>query len=214
MGDVGKVINDAVDDIKKAAADLAAEATELVMRNKLIAGVATVINPTLLIGTYSATSAPAAAVGVVDELVLTAKHIPELQWYYFLNPYSIYAGAAQRRREALRRQANERYRVEAEALARAVDEYQRATSAMIAERATGELRLLNARLAATYVGSSTFVSDDKPAEWRMYEQLYGISLISSDEWRRQRAYASIRPFGIEAVEEDFMNAARYFRAQY
>lgn len=214
MGGVGNFFQRQINSVVRTAEDIARETNELVQRNKVLSAVATVINPTVLLGTYSATQSPISAIAVADELIQTAKEVPNLQWYYFANPYSLFAGAYQRRRENQRREANAFANRQAELLQSAIEEYKRATADLLAERATGELRLMNARLAATYVGNNTFVSDDKPAEWRILGQLYKMNIIDSDEWRRQRAYASYRPFGVEEIEDDFMSAARHYRAMY
>lgn len=214
MGGVGDFFQRQINTVVRTAEDIARETNELVQRNRVLAVVATVVNPSLLLGTYSATQSPASAIAIADELIQTTKEIPNLQWYYFANPYSIWGGAYQRRRENQRREMNAMDNRRAEALQAAIEEYKKATADLLAERATGELRLMNARLAATYVGNNTFISDDRPAEWRMLAQLYGMNIIDSDEWRRQRAYASYRPFGVEEVEEDFLDAARHYRARY
>ena len=99
-------------------------------------------------------------------------------------------------------------------LAAEIERMSTALSELQGQMMTGELRVLNARITATYAGGNVFIADDKPAEWRIYEELYRFRLLSSEEWRRQRAAASQRPFGMNQIADAFDRSARHFRSKY
>lgn len=154
---------------------------------------------------------PGTAANIVQT---TIKNKKEIEWYWYANPYTLGIGGWQREREKHRRLKNRAERLDREALENDLAVFQQMTAELLALRASGELRLLRARISATYVAPGVFVTDDKPAEWRIYEELYQLKLLSSEEFMRQRAAASHRPFGMRQVEESFLRSARHFRGQY
>lgn len=146
----------------------------------------------------------------------------ELKWYHYLfltaGPVGsmFFLGASyQMLREKVRREKNAAQNLEAELLAEDIQKLHVATAQAAAQIATGELRLFTSRIAVTAVGQATFVTDDKPAEWRIFEQLYNIRLISSEEYVRQNAANWTRPFGRSSdVIEEFVAAAKQYRARW
>lgn len=149
-------------------------------------------------------------------------HNRELRWYHYLfltaGPvgFMFFLGASyQMFREKVRRERNAAQNLEAELLAEDIQKLHVATAQAAAQIATGELRLFTSRIAVTAVGQATFVTDDKPAEWRIFEQLYNIRLISSEEYVRQNAANWTRPFGRSSdVIEEFVAAAKQYRARW
>ena len=211
MGDVADFFTDIGRSVAQAAEELARETDALIARNKALAAVVAVINPVSLVATYAATHSGPILQSAYD---MGVKPIGDLQWYWFLNPIAPFVGAQQHYQEQTRRDRNRLENNQAEALAEQVAQFHKATAELVAEKATGELRLLQSRIAATYVGPGTYVTDDKPPEWRMYEQLYKVKLLSSEEWQRQRVAATYRVDGIDRIEETFLRSARHFRSRF
>lgn len=85
---------------------------------------------------------------------------------------------------------------------------------LAAIKTSGELRLLQQRIAATYVGNRTFITDSKPPYWRMYAELFQIRLISSDDWRRHSVFEGSRLAMDSDMQSQFLHSAQLIRSRY
>lgn len=208
VGSVGDFFSKRARDIADAAADLAAEANLLIEKNKALAGIGFVINPAAFTGTYASTQAAPVAGAYIESLGT----LRDIRWYYYLHTYALTA-AVQKRQQELAEDARRKRNAVENAIDEQVAELNSTTANLVAEAATGELRLMTSRIAATFAGPGTFIVDGKPPEWRMYEQLYGIRLLDRDEWLRQTA--SLRQYpGMREARDAFLDAAEATRMRW
>ncbi len=207
--DIGQSFQSAASATASNFKNLKREIDEIKERNRVLAFIVPFLAPTLKGLEQSLDN----GIFVYDNVLAHT----DLKWYdYFTGPNVLLTATYQTQRvnSRLRKTAFDKARDQRERfLASARADLQQETADLAALKTTGEIRLLGDRIKATYVGNSTFVTDDKPQAWRMYEQLYRIRLQSSDEYRRSNLSRFMKPFSQgEALQDAYLSSARHYRA--